>query len=51
VALIFSAFALSVELSLLTVYYYLTFDPLLQVGEDYQTNSYTSWALFVSLLV
>ena len=51
VALIFSAFALSVELFLLTIYYYLTFDPLLQAGEDYQTNSYTSWAVLVSLLV
>lgn len=51
VALIFSAFALSVELFLLTVYYYLTFDPLLQAGVDYETNRYTSWALLASLLV
>ena len=51
VGLIFSAFALSVELSLLTLYYYLTFDPLLQPGLDYTTNPITSWALLLSLLV
>jgi hypothetical protein len=49
--MVFSAFALSLEIFLLTIFYYLTFDPILQEGVDYQKNSYTSWALFFSLLV
>ena len=48
--MVFSAFALSIELFLLTIYYYLTHEPQILDGEVYQINRLTTKVIIAGLI-